>query len=48
MTKNLGTDYDPHTEQRKSARIFGWLFDLLFPIILVGAALLVGSFGWPF
>jgi len=48
MTKKLGTDYDPHTESRKPARVFGWIFDLLFPLVLVAAALIVGGFISPF
>lgn len=48
MTKNLGTDYDQPAEQRKPGRALGWAFDLLFPLVLVGAALVIGRYGWPF
>lgn len=43
MTKNLGTDYDQREQKPKSSRL-AWLFDLLFPLVLVGAALAVGRF----
>lgn len=48
MTKNLGTDYEPHEEPRKSSRALNWLFDLLFPLVLVAVGLMVGGYGWPF
>lgn len=48
MTKNLGTDYDHPVAQQRPGRALAWLFDLLFPLVLVGAALVIGRYGWPF
>ncbi len=48
MTKNLGTDYDPREERRKPVRVLSWAFDLLFPLVLVLAAVAFGRYGWPF
>lgn len=47
MTKNLGTDYDPHEEPRKPG-ILSWAFDLLMPLTLVLIAVAIGRYGWPF
>jgi len=46
MTKNLGTDYDPHEERRKPG-ILSWAFDLLMPLTLVLIAVAIGRYGWP-
>jgi hypothetical protein len=45
MTKNIGTDFDPRPRKRKSSVISSWMFDLLFPIALVGLAVFIGRYG---
>lgn len=47
MTKNLGTDYDRRVQRGKPKPVLGWLFDLLFPLVLVLAAVAFGRYGWP-
>lgn len=46
MTKNLGTDYEPHEERRKPS-VLSWAFDLLMPLTLVLIAVAIGRYGWP-
>jgi hypothetical protein len=48
LTKNIGTDYDIHAQKTKPSSAGAWVFDLLFPLILAGGAVLLGRYGWPF
>ncbi|MBN9074043.1 MAG: hypothetical protein J0H34_21090 [Rhizobiales bacterium] len=47
MTKNIGADYDRREKKQKEGSA-GWLFSLLFPLVVVGVALLVAHYGGAF
>lgn len=47
MTKNLGTDYDQREKKAKPG-VVSWLFDLLFPLVLVTVALAIGRYSGSF
>ena len=48
MTKKLGTDYEIREEKRSPNKALSWAFVLLFPLVLVIAAVALGRYGSKF